>query len=62
MYLDGVQVHSTDKAEARDEEIDNLLERQGWAVLRIRYDPPLQGGKLCEVVRQIREFIGEASE
>jgi len=60
VYLDGRQVHSSDKAQQRDEEIDNLLELQGWDVLRIVYDPPLTGEKLRRVVAQIRDFLGGA--
>ncbi len=61
VYLDGAQVHGTDKAERRDAEIDELLEYQGWQVLRIRYEPPLTKASLQEVVRQIRVFLGEVS-
>lgn len=61
VYLDGRVCHSSDKAIARDEEIDNLLERKGFSVLRIPYDPPLTGEKLREVVGQIQEFIGEGT-
>jgi very-short-patch-repair endonuclease len=60
VYLDGRQVHSSDKAQQRDEEIDNLLELQGWDVLRIVYDPPLTGEKLRQVVGKIRDFLGGA--
>jgi very-short-patch-repair endonuclease len=62
VYLDGRQVHSTDKAERRDAEIDELLELQGWAVLRIVYDPPLTGESLRQVVAQIRDFLGGIDE
>ena len=61
VYLDGKQVHSSDKAERRDEEIDNLLELQGWDVLRIVYDPPLSKQGLQRVVVQIKDFLGEVS-
>ena len=60
VYLDGVQVHSTAKAEKRDSEIDELLELQGWQVLRIRYQPPLIGKALNGVIEQIKAFVGEA--
>jgi very-short-patch-repair endonuclease len=62
VYLDGRQVHSSAKAERRDEEIDNLLELQGWDVLRIPYDPPLTGEGLRQVVAQIRDFLGGIDE
>jgi very-short-patch-repair endonuclease len=61
VYLDGVQVHSTDKAERRDEEIDCLLEKQGWSVLRLPYDPPLVGEALQNVLAAIKDFLGEVS-
>jgi very-short-patch-repair endonuclease len=57
VYLDGRQVHSTDKAERRDIEIDNLLECQGWKVLRIVYDPPLTGKELAKIMLQIEAFL-----
>ena len=61
VYLDGRQVHSNDKAEDRDKQIDNLLELQGWDVLRIVYDPPLSKQRLQQVVVQIKDFLGEVS-
>ncbi|MDR0371986.1 MAG: endonuclease domain-containing protein [Nitrososphaerota archaeon] len=57
VYLDGRQVHSTDKAERRDQEIDELLELQGWSVLRIVYDPPLTDEELQRVMEQIKQFL-----
>jgi very-short-patch-repair endonuclease len=59
VYLDGIQVHQKDKAREKDEEIDALLELQGWEVLRIPYDPPLSDKELREVMRVIRRFLGE---
>ena len=41
VYLDGIPVHSRDKQQKRDNEIDELLEAQGWDVLRIPYQPPI---------------------
>ena len=61
VFLDGRQVHSSDKAQERDEEIDCLLERLGWDVLRIVYDPPLTAKALGAVMAQIKDFLGEAS-
>lgn len=61
VYLDGRQVHSTDKAEKRDGENDNLLELQGWTVLRLVYDPPLSKQRLLQVVVQIKDLLGEVS-
>ncbi len=57
VYLDGVQVHVKDKAQQRDEEIDELLEMQGWDVLRILYDPPLTEKALQEIMRTIKKFL-----
>ena len=59
VFLDGVQVHRKDKAVTRDEEIDLLLERQGWEVLRIPYDPPLTDKVTAEILQQIREFTNQ---
>ncbi len=58
VYLDGSQVHTKDKAQKRDEEIDELLELQGWEVLRIPYDPPLTEKGLLQILATIREFLG----
>jgi very-short-patch-repair endonuclease len=62
VYLDGVQVHQKDKTREKDEEIDELLELQGWDVLRIPYDPPMSEKDLREVMRVIRRFLGKDEE
>jgi len=62
VYLDGVQVHQNDKTREKDEEIDELLELQGWDVLRIPYDPPLTEKDLREVMNVIRHFLGKDGE
>ena len=59
LFLDGAQVHGTTKAIVNDLEIDNLLERQGWQVLRLVYNPPLTRKALAEIMNKIQEFIGE---
>lgn len=59
VYLDGAQVHGSDKQMVKDAEIDMLMELAEWEVLRIRYEPPLQGTELNKVVEQIKQFIGE---
>jgi very-short-patch-repair endonuclease len=56
-YLDGNPVHNKDKAIARDNEIDELLELQGWDVLRIPYDPPLTEKGLKEILTEIKRFL-----
>jgi very-short-patch-repair endonuclease len=58
VYLDGVQAHSGDKAQERDAEIDELLEMQGWDVLRISYEPPLSAEGLREIMERIKKFLG----
>lgn len=58
VYLDGAQVHKKDKARERDEEIDDLLELQGWEVLRIVYNPPLTSKALKEIMGKIKQFLG----
>jgi very-short-patch-repair endonuclease len=57
VYLDGAQVHAKDKAQQRDAEIDELLEMQGWEVLRIPYDPPLTDKELQGIMAAIRKFL-----
>lgn len=62
VYLDGAQVHKKDKARERDEEIDELLELQGWEVLRVTYNPPLTAKALQEILTQIKQFLGIVEE
>ena len=57
VYLDGVQAHQGDKTQQRDTEIDELLEAQGWEVLRIPYEPPLTEKALHEIMIKIKEFL-----
>ena len=57
VYLDGKQVHSTDKQKEKDEEMVELLEEKGWSVLRILYTPPMSKKVLKETVDKIRSFI-----
>ena len=57
VYLDGLQVHSGDKQQERDEEICELLTAQGWEVLRIPYEPPLSEKSLREIVASIKHFL-----
>jgi very-short-patch-repair endonuclease len=59
VYLDGVQVHGSDKAIENDREIDNLMELRGWQVLRLPYTPPLTGKALAEVMQKIADFVGD---
>lgn len=58
VYLDGLQAHSGDKQRERDEEICELLEAKGWKVLRIPYEPPLNGKELQKIVASIKDFVG----
>ncbi|MCW4025671.1 MAG: endonuclease domain-containing protein [Candidatus Bathyarchaeota archaeon] len=57
VYLDGIPVHKKDKQLEHDEEVTDLLELQGWDVLRIRYDPPLTEKECAKVIAQIKKFI-----
>lgn len=57
IYLDGVQVHNKKHVEARDEEIDNLLECLGWTVHRIRYEAPLTQQRLKEIMAELRDIL-----
>jgi very-short-patch-repair endonuclease len=57
VYLDGNAVHHKDKQQKRDNEIDELLELQGWDVLRIPYDPPLTEKGLREMLEAIKRFL-----
>ncbi len=58
VYLDGVQVHHKDKVQEKDAEIDELLELQGWEVLRIPYEAPLTEKALDKIMDTIKEFLG----
>jgi very-short-patch-repair endonuclease len=62
VYLDGKPVHRKDKQLARDNEIDALLEAQGWDVLRIPYDPPITQKGLEEIVATIKRFLNVDEE
>ena len=57
IYLDGNPVHRKDKQRQRDEEIDELLELQGWDVLRIPYQPPITEKTLAEMMATIKTFL-----
>ena len=62
VYLDGLQAHLGDKQQKRDEEICDLLEAEGWEVLRIPYEPPLSGKELQKIVASIKDFVGADDE
>ncbi len=62
VYLDGLQAHSSDKQQERDEEIRKLLEEKGWEVLRITYEPPLSEKELQRIVAAIKDFVGSDEE
>ena len=57
VYLDGLQAHSGDEQQERDEEIRELLEAQGWAILRIPYEPPLTEANLREILATVKRFL-----
>lgn len=56
VYIDGEQVHQ--QKQEYDEEIQTLLERHGWDVLRISYHAPLSEKRLEEILDEIAEFLG----
>jgi very-short-patch-repair endonuclease len=62
VYLDGNPVHKKDRQLRKDEEIDELLELQGWDVLRIPYDPPLTEKGLQKVIAEIKRFLNVIEE
>jgi very-short-patch-repair endonuclease len=62
VYLDGTPVHSSDKQQQRDKEIDELLEAKGWDVLRIPYQPPITEKGLAEIMAAIKAFLGVDEE
>jgi very-short-patch-repair endonuclease len=62
VYLDGNPVHNKDKAIQKDREIDELLELQGWDVLRIKYDPPLTQTSLQSIMSKIKQFLNVIDE
>jgi very-short-patch-repair endonuclease len=62
VYLDGNQAHAGDEQQERDEEIQDLLETQGWDVLRIPYEPPLDDKNLQEILATIKRFLNAEKE
>jgi very-short-patch-repair endonuclease len=62
IYLDGLQAHAGDEQQKRDEEIQELLEAQGWDVLRIPYEPPLTDANLHEIMKTIKQFLNVDEE
>jgi very-short-patch-repair endonuclease len=62
VYLDGLKAHAGDKQQEWDAEVQDLLELQGWEVLRILYDPPLTEKTLMEIIDAIRRFLGSDEE
>ena len=62
VYLDGEPVHSSDKQMERDNEIDELLEAQGWDVLRIPYQPPITEKGLAKMMVVIKRFLNTDEE
>ncbi|MCW3999855.1 MAG: endonuclease domain-containing protein [Candidatus Bathyarchaeota archaeon] len=62
VYLDGIPVHRKDRQIENDKEITELLELQGWEVLRVPYDPPLTNKALAEIMQTIKRFLGVDEE
>ena len=61
-YLDGNPVHKKDRQQQKDQEIDELLELQGWDVLRIPYDPPLTEKGLQKIMVELKQFLNVDEE
>ncbi len=57
VYLDGKQAHASDEQQKRDQEIVELLELQGWDVLRIPYEPPMPEPCLQEILQKVKRFL-----
>jgi very-short-patch-repair endonuclease len=57
VYLDGKQAHGSDEQQKRDAEIQELLEAQGWDVLRIPYEPPMPETCLQEILVAVKRFL-----
>jgi len=62
VYLDGIPVHSSDKQQKQDGEIDELLKAQGWEVLRIPYQPPITENGLQAMIKAIKRFLNVDEE
>ena len=62
VYLDGIPVHASDKQIQHDQEVTNMLEAQGWDVLRIPYDPPLTTEGLKEIMATLKRFLNADEE
>ena len=62
VYLDGTQAHASDEQQQRDREIVELLELQGWDVLRIPYEPPMPEACLQEILTKIKRFLNVDEE
>lgn len=56
VYLDGDAVHK--EGNEWDQEVEQLMEKRGWQVLRIRYHAPLTQTAKAEITRQIADFVG----
>ena len=57
VYLDGEEVHSSERAFCRDNKITQLLMKRGVKVLRFRYRAPLSQKRLNEIVAEIQEAL-----
>jgi very-short-patch-repair endonuclease len=57
LYLDGEQVHSSERAQLRDDKITDMLTNRGIKCLRFRYRPPLSKKRLNEIVAEIEEAL-----
>lgn len=57
VFLDGEQIHNKPNRQRKDREIDWLLTKRGWKVLRISYHAPITKGRLKEIVNDIEAFL-----
>lgn len=62
VYLDGKQAHASDEQQKRDHEIQEMLEAQGWDVLRVPYEPPMPEPCLQEILKTIKLFLNVDEE
>ena len=57
VFLDGEQVHSSERRQLKDQAITDKLIDRGWRVLRIRYHAPASKARKKEIWDEIEEFL-----
>lgn len=58
VYLDG-KPHEKPNVAERDEEINRLLEEQGYRVIRYRYNPPLTKEQFNEILEMVKIALNQ---